>query len=215
MAVELAALAKSCGRVVFAAWHSIFAGTVARARTLLAGQDVHAMHILWREKVAKWHPGARWFYEPGGSGVFDAGINALSIVCHVMETPVFFAGARLLVRPGDHAPIRADVAFRTPARTHGFTGMFDWDDRGDEETWTIDWTLASGRVIGLSHGGARLSCDGAVLAQSEDVEYEGVYARFAACIAQGESEIDVRPLQLVTDILAYGARVASPQVARV
>jgi hypothetical protein len=38
------------------------------------------------------------------------------------------------------------------------------------------------------------------------VEYPGLYARFAALIAAGQSEVDLRPLELVADSYLLGER---------
>jgi D-galactose 1-dehydrogenase len=51
------------------------------AKAWLAGKrQVARGRITWREDVRKWHPGQDWVFEPGGMGVFDPGINALSIL---------------------------------------------------------------------------------------------------------------------------------------
>jgi hypothetical protein len=41
------------------------------------------VEIVWHEDVRKWHPGQQWIWEPGGFGVFDPGINALSIATRI------------------------------------------------------------------------------------------------------------------------------------
>ena len=40
--------------------------------------------VTWKEDVRHWHPGQQWIWEAGGFGVFDPGINALSIVTKIM-----------------------------------------------------------------------------------------------------------------------------------
>ena len=42
--------------------------------------------IIWKEDVHHWHPGQRWIWEPGGFGVFDPGINALSVLTEILPT---------------------------------------------------------------------------------------------------------------------------------
>ena len=49
-------------------------------RKALAGKTVRAMAVNWKEDVRRWHPGQKWIWTSGGFGVFDPGINALSIV---------------------------------------------------------------------------------------------------------------------------------------
>ena len=92
------ASSRSCARwrqargvTLFCAWHSRFApGRGARARVARA-RTVRRVRIDWREDVRVWHPGQRWIFEPGGFGVFDPGINALSIATRILPK-------RLLVR---------------------------------------------------------------------------------------------------------------------
>jgi predicted dehydrogenase len=76
-AEALAATAKDA--TLFATWHARHNPAVTAAADLLAGKRIGAMHITWHEDVHKWHPGQDWIWEPGGFGVFDPGINGLSI----------------------------------------------------------------------------------------------------------------------------------------
>ncbi len=76
---DLVAHAKRKKRVLFQTWHSQYNAAVDAARKLLKRQGVASVRIDGRESVRKWHPGQDWVWEPGGFGVFDPGINALSI----------------------------------------------------------------------------------------------------------------------------------------
>jgi D-galactose 1-dehydrogenase len=76
----LQALAAEKGLTLYATWHSRMAHAVDPAKAWLKGKTVTSAHVTWREDVRKWHPGQDWVFEPGGMGVFDPGINALSIL---------------------------------------------------------------------------------------------------------------------------------------
>jgi L-arabinose 1- dehydrogenase len=76
----LAALAQQNQCTLFASWHSRHAPGVEIARAWLAGKAITAVNVLWKEDVRRWHPGQDWIWQPGGLGVFDPGINALSII---------------------------------------------------------------------------------------------------------------------------------------
>lgn len=195
---DLARLAGSVGRTVFATWHSMFSGAVAPARRILAERGASAMRILWREDVHKFHPGVDWFWQPGGMGVFDPGVNALSIVVACLPEPVFVRAARFRVLPGAHTPITAELDLATPSHMEGFSALFDWDHKG-EETWSIDWTLGDGGLLSLGGGGTSLVLDGELLVQQPDREYAGLYRRFADLVRSGASEAETRPLQLAAD----------------
>ena len=204
---DLAALARGAGLSLFAAWHSMFAGAVAPARRLLAERGAGAMRIVWREDVHKFHPGVDWFWQPGGMGVFDPGVNALSIAVACLPEPLFVRGARFRIRPGEHTPVAAMLDLATPTRETGFTADFDWDHRG-EETWSIDWTLDDGGALSLSRGGATLRLDGATLVEEPDAEYPRLYAHFASLIRGARSDAETRPLRLAADAFSLARRVA-------
>jgi predicted dehydrogenase len=82
------------GVTLFASWHSRFAAGVPAAKAWLATHDIRAVDIQWREDVRRWHPGQTWIWEAGGLGVFDPGINALSILTEIMPREVFVTDAR-------------------------------------------------------------------------------------------------------------------------
>jgi D-galactose 1-dehydrogenase len=86
---DLRQVADAQGVTLQATWHSRYAPAVAPARAWLAGKTITAARINWREDVRVWHPGQDWIWEPGGLGVFDPGINALSIATAVLPRPFF------------------------------------------------------------------------------------------------------------------------------
>jgi len=77
---DLACLAEAQQMSLFTTWHAQHHSTVQAAAQALAGKRIAKMTIHWHEDVHKWHPGQQWIWAPGGFGVFDPGINALSIV---------------------------------------------------------------------------------------------------------------------------------------
>ena len=91
----LQALAAAKGLTLYATWHSRMAQAVAPAKAWLADKTIRKAHITWREDVRKWHPGQDWVFEPGGMGVFDPGINALSILTEILPAPVHLTAATL------------------------------------------------------------------------------------------------------------------------
>ena len=112
---ELAAIATAERRVLFTTWHSRFNPAVEEARRRLAGRRLQRLEVDWREDVRRWHPGQAWIWEAGGFGVFDPGINALSIVTEIMPEAIFVAAAKLEVPANRQTPIGAEITFQTPA----------------------------------------------------------------------------------------------------
>lgn len=201
----LATLARAQGVALFATWHSREAAGVAPAREFLAGRRVARVEVAWKEDVRHWHPGQQWIWEPGGLGVFDPGINALSIVTAILPEPMRLERADLSFPANRAAPIAADLAFRTDSGAP-VAIAFDWRQTGPQ-SWDVRVETEDGATVALSHGGARLSIDGAPEVAEEDREYRNLYARFAMLIAEGRSDVDLAPLTHVADAFLLGRRV--------
>ncbi len=200
---EVAALearAAASGATLFAAWHSRFAAGVAPAREWLAGQRVLGTTIVWREDVRVWHPGQAWIFRAGGLGVFDPGINALSIATHILPGPIHLLAAELDTPANREAPIAARLAMHDGGGA-GITMDLDFLQTGPQ-SWDIAVETDSGRLL-LQKGGAVLTLPDGVR-HGEDREYAGVYARFAELVRGGASEVDSEPLRLVADAFLRG-----------
>lgn len=200
---ELAAVAREQGVVLFTSWHSRFAAGVPHAKAWLAKNPVRTLSIEWREDVRRWHPGQTWIWQAGGMGVFDPAINALSILTEIMPDEVFVTDARLQVPENVQSPIAGHVDMTT-LNSAAITADLDFLQTGPQ-TWDITaWSDAG--ELKLSLGGAKLTIDGQVVVDGENREYPGLYDRFATLVAEGRSEVDVRPLTLVADAFMVGTR---------
>ena len=171
----LVTAARAAQRTLFATWHSRFAPAVEPARQLLAGRQVTSVKITWKEDVRVWHPGQAWIFEPGGLGVFDPGINALSILTRILPQPLFVTSADLAFPANRDAPIAATLAL-SDAQGLKITAEFDFLQTGPQ-SWDIDLDTDGGPVT-LSMGGARLRAGGKQLVDAADAEYAGLYRRF-------------------------------------
>ncbi|MFN3991919.1 MAG: Gfo/Idh/MocA family protein [Tabrizicola flagellatus] len=201
---ELQALARDRGLTLYATWHSRMAHAVAPAKAWLADKAVHEAHITWREDVRKWHPGQDWVFEPGGMGVFDPGINALSILTEILPQPVHLTKARLEFPANRQTPIAAQLTF-----TGNVTADFDWRQEGPQ-TWDISVRTDRGELA-LRMGGNVLEIDGRPMAGENSImgEYPALYARMAHLVRRGESEVDLAPMVHVADALTLGERVTT------
>jgi D-galactose 1-dehydrogenase len=202
----LADRARAKGRTLFATWHSRFSPGVAQAKAWLAERRVTGAAIVWREDVRKWHPGQAWIWDAGGMGVFDPGINALSILTEIMPTPVHLTAAELEFPENRDTPIAARLAFADAAGA-AVSADFDWRQTGPQ-TWDIAVDTDRGSLR-LSAGGAALEIDGQAVDQPAEAEYDGIYARFAALLAAGTSDVDASPLVHVADAFMLGRRIVT------
>ncbi len=192
----LVRLAEAAGTTLFAAWHSRYAPGVHDARAWLTERRINRVEIAWKEDVRRWHPGQQWIWEPGGLGVFDPGINALSIATAILPELFFLRGGTLEVPANRAAPIAAelDMVAVGGAPVHA---VFDWRQEGPQ-TWDITVDTDDG-TLALTHGGAQLMIDGSARDVGSPGEYPSLYAHFARLIAQGRSDVDRTPLRLVAD----------------
>jgi D-galactose 1-dehydrogenase len=194
-------VAQECGVSLFASWHSRFATGVAPAKAWLAQRTIRKVHITWREDVHVWHPGQDWIWQAGGLGVFDPGINALSIATHILPQPFFLTQAVLQVPSNRAAPIAASLSFTDSINTP-ITMDLDWRQTGPQ-IWDIDVETDDGDLR-LSRGGAIVHLPG--LDQSdEDREYRNMYTHFAQLVQDGASDVDVAPLRHVADAFLRGS----------
>jgi predicted dehydrogenase len=207
---QLQAQAAEAGRSLFATWHSRHADGVAAAAAWLADKRIARASIVWREDIRVWHPGQEWILEAGGLGVFDPGINALSIVTAILPGALRLDGARLVFPAGRGAPIAA-VLDMVHDEAASVSADFDFRQTGPQ-SWDITIETDAGTVM-LTEGGARLWIDGVEQPAQGIGEYPALYRRFAELVAAGESDCDLRPLTLVADAFLLGKRTETDPFA--
>jgi D-galactose 1-dehydrogenase len=196
--------AKAKGRVLYATWHSRYNQAVDEAKRFLTGKRISKLKVTWREDVRRWHPNQEWIWEPGGFGVFDPGINALSIVTKILPEAIYVERAVIEVPANKATPIAAQIKFRhVDGEVADLSADFDWRQTG-EQTWEIELATADGMNLTLKKGGTILIVNGRTVMEAPMEEYEMIYARFAELLKVGKSDADVRPLQLVCDCFMLG-----------
>jgi L-arabinose 1- dehydrogenase len=204
-------IARARGCTLFASWHSRAASAVEPARAWLASKKIRSMEVRWKEDVRRWHPGQQWIWEPGGLGVFDPGINALSIVTRILPHEVALRAATLTVPRDTSTPIAAELdciaTNNAPVRA-----VFDWR-HGPVEEWDIDVETDAGR-LSMREGGRRLSIAGKEVDVGPEREYPALYEHFHALVATNTSDVDVRPLRLVADAFLTGRIVETEAFGR-
>jgi len=202
---ELRALAREKNVALYATWHSREAAAVITARDWLAGRQITSAHIRWRESVRKWHPGQDWVFDPGGMGVFDPGINALSILTEILPFKIHLTSAELETPINRQTPIAARLAF-----SRNISAEFDWREESGE-VWSIEVQTDAGRLE-LLNGGARMRIDGIEtppLAEGPTGEYPRLYAAMARFADERHIEMDLSPMRHVSDAFTLGAHITA------
>lgn len=203
-------MARARDVTLFATWHSRMAAGVEPARRWLQDRTVVGGRVAWREDVRRWHPGQGWIWEPGGLGVFDPGVNALSILTHILPSSIFLSRSVLTMPANKAAPIAAALVLRNVGGAR-LDVELDWREAG-QQSWTIEVQTKDG-LLRLTEGGSRLALDGALQATDAEDEYPALYRRFADLIATGRRDVDLKPLELVADAFLLGRlEVSAPFV---
>lgn len=201
-------LAQERGVSLLASWHSRFAPAVEAARDWIAQHPLKSMHVVWKENVRQWHPGQTWLFEPGGMGVFDPGINSLSMLTRILADTAIVRKAELHIPSNCDAPIRVGMDLVTDK---GLPVRADYDFlQEDLQTWSIFAESAKGEKMGLHMGGTTLEIDGRIVLQEKEAEYAGLYAHFHALVRSRESDADFSPLRIVADAFMVGKRIEAP-----
>lgn len=189
--------AQARGVTLFASWHSREAASVDAARAWLAPRRITRAKISWREDIRVWHPGRDWILGPGGFGVFDLGINALSIATSILPQDLIVDSGTITVPANRASPVAAQIAMRLTSDAPVCRDL-DFLQTGPQ-SWDITVRTDDG-TLRLSEGGKRLFLNEVEQSLSEDSgEYPRLYSRFHTLIRAAKSDVDVRPLQLVAD----------------
>jgi D-galactose 1-dehydrogenase len=203
---SLKQLAAKKGVTLFASWHSRHAPAVQVVKRHLQEHAPRQVKVIWREDVRHWHPDQEWIWQPGDLGVFDPGINALSIVTEILPQAMFLKQATLEVPSNRQTPIAARLGF-TDALGTDVQADFDWRQTG-EQTWDIVIETDSTRVH-LKKGGHELWINDKPCELPVEGEYPSLYAHFCKLVRSGSSDVDVAPLRHVADAFMLGEHVVT------
>lgn len=195
---------------LFAAWHSREAPAVEHSRTLLEAAAIRKVEVRWLENVREMHPGQTWLWKNGGLGVFDPGINALSILTRILPGRVELEHADLTFPANCKMPSAASLRLSSSCGAP-IIAEFDFLYSGPME-WEIEIQCADNHLL-LSKGGAVLHLNGQPQVTAPSVayanlheEYSRLYAKFDSLIHTSSIDVDHVPLSLALEALASGTR---------
>jgi predicted dehydrogenase len=201
---EVAAMeeqARAAGTGLFAAWHSREAGAVAPAKAWLARRRVTGFSIAWKEDIRRWHPGQDWILDAGGFGVFDPGINALSIATAILPQRLTVTHASFEVPANRQSPVTARMRLASGgARGEAVLDFLE----AEAPCWDLHVATGDG-ALRIGEGGGLLEIDG-VRERFANAEYARLYARFAAVAQARAIDVDARPSRLVADAFTIASR---------
>jgi len=148
-----------------------------------------------------------WVLAAGGFGVFDAGINALSILTRILPPPVFIGSTDLFFPANRHAPIAADLTFDTGTRADQLlSAAFDWRET-EKQTWQIEVERTDGTTFKLADGGRRFETTRHAPFVGPADEYPDTYQDFAGLLGASQSRMDATSFQLVADAFLVGSKI--------
>ena len=202
----LVSIAERKGVALFASWHSRHAAAVAKAREWLAQRRITSVSVAWKEDVRVWHPGQKWIWQAGGLGVFDPGINALSILTRILP-------ARVALREAPLSPSRRTAKRRLPRSSSISSSAgapvrveLDFLQTGPQ-TWDIVAETDAGRL--RFKGGTVMKVDDRVVRSARSRVRESVRA-FRTLVRERRIDVDLAPFQLVADALSAAAPPHAP-----
>jgi predicted dehydrogenase len=201
---EVQALVEIAARkhvALFASWHSRHAAAVESARAWLTERRIKSVSVEWKEDVRVWHPGQTWIWQAGGLGVFDPGINALSILTRILPGRLSLRQAMLSVPSNCETPIAAELSLSSSASVPVRVEL-DFLQVGPQ-TWDITAETDAGRLT-LSMGGTVMKVEDRVVTTTSQPEYTALYEHFAALVRECRVDVDLSPLQLVADAFLCG-----------
>jgi len=201
-------IARRQGVTLFASWHSRHAPAVEPARAWLAERRILGVTVTWKESVRVWHPGQKWLWQAGGLGVFDPGINALSIVTRLIPGSLVLREAELQFPSNCQTPIGARLLLIGPKglKTQVELDFTQETDLESPQTWDITVATDVGQLQ-MSMGGKSLAIDGQIINTPQATEYANLYAHFAELVRGRQLDVDLAPLQLVADAFLSGRHV--------
>lgn len=208
--------ADECGRTLFTTWHSQMAPGVRPAKKWLSDKVIKEASVTWFEDIRQFHVsnldedsgsgGTKrnqdWIFEPGGIGVFDTGINAISILTEIMPNGLRVTGASLVYPENRNQPIAAELVLNST-----INASFNFRHEGPP-VWDMHITTHQGE-ISLERSATILTIDGKKIDLGPSQEYADLYKRMAELIQAGESEVNLDPLVLVADAFMLGTREVS------
>src|SRR5258706_16484605 len=197
-------LARTRGVALLASWHPRHANGVDPARAWLQERQVRKVEVVWKEDVRIWHPGQTWIWKAGGLGVFDPGINALSILTRILPGSLVLNSAELYFPKNCETPIAAQLQLTS---TEGATVhmALDFLHTGTAH-WNIEVDTDAGQLR-LVNGGGELQLDSRAGDTPQDTEYARGYAHFARLVRERPGDVDLAPFRLVARCFRFGRPV--------
>tara|TARA_B100001057_G_C22861315_1_gene954597 strand:+ start:1090 stop:2019 length:930 start_codon:yes stop_codon:yes gene_type:complete len=181
---------------LFAGWHSKYALMISKAKNWIDTYGYDYFEINWKENVNKWHPNQNWITKKNGFGVFDSGMNALSILYELTNNDFFADNVEFYKPMNWDSPIA--VKFNLGVKDK-ICGEANFDFRASEiESWEIKFFSGKNKLFLLNGGQSMFVNNISIKDEGKKLsEYENMYEHFRDTILRKETNFDTRPLNLV------------------
>lgn len=200
---DLAQQAAAAGVTLFASWHSRYAPAVEEVRRRLGETTLRRVHVPWKEDARVYHPGQEWIWQPGGFGVFDPGINAFSVLTHVLPRPFRLVRSVLSYPENRGQPVLAELEY---VDDDGVAISCDWSfDHPDPQYCEMVFETAAGTLV-MGRLGETLTVDGRTVVDEPEREYATLYDIFVRLVRERASDVDLRPLVHCADAFMASER---------
>jgi predicted dehydrogenase len=198
---HLVQLAAHHAKTLFQTWHLREMASVEAMQRWLASRAIRTGRITWKEDVRQWHPGQTWLWQTDGFGVFDAGINALSVLTKFFPNPILVKSADLSFPSNCQTPVAAKAVLTVAGSE--ITAEFDFRHSGTT-IWEIEFETDGGTGCLAAHKDALIVDGHEMSLHARYREYPVLYDRFDQLIRERRCEVDKRPLKLVADMFMVG-----------
>jgi predicted dehydrogenase len=190
---------------LFASWHSRQSGAMNPAYEWLQDKAIQYFEVQWRENIREWHPNQDWLLKASGFGVFDPAMNALSILTKLIPQKITVEEMNLAIPLNREAAISAQGILSVGAMRGRVE--FDFLHTGFP-CWDIMMRTDQGELK-IKEGGKILEINGNIQNFANE-EYPRLYSNFNGLLESRRSDIDLSPLQLVTEMVEKATRSVAP-----
>lgn len=193
---------------LFTMWRYKFAAGVAVAKEKLKSENILAIKVTCKEDSRKLPPEHDWIWRPGGLGVFDRGINAISLLTEILPEKFYLSVGVLHASENlPQIPFAADLYFKTTSGVNA--SMLFEISQNNQDIWEIEIETDQGKLV-FSDRGDTVRLNGIALPSTDNGSlHDQFYDQFYTLLNSNSSEVDSTPITHVADCFMLCRHVTS------